>query len=126
MREILLSDLLDGPSPGLEESRQIHSHNTGEGFSIQVHLSLVVVRKVAHLKVASKNLLEGFPAKLFLQLQQRRRRKATLFIFMLYDQGREIRQVSHLQVSLQSCPDTPVAQLPAVCNEFLHPSFSPL
>lgn len=72
MREILLSDLLDGPSPGLEESSQIHSHSTGEGFSIQFHLSLVVIRKVAHLVVASKNLLEGFPAKLFLQLQERR------------------------------------------------------
>lgn len=71
MREILLGELLDGPSPGLEESRQIHSHSTGEGLSIQVHLPLVVIRKVAHLIVASKNLLEGLPAKLFLQLQER-------------------------------------------------------
>lgn len=72
MGESLLSVPPNGPTPGFTEPRQVHSHNAREGFSIQLHLSVVVLRKVAHLIVASKNLLEGIPAKLFLQLHGRR------------------------------------------------------
>lgn len=36
----------------------------------------------------------------------------------------EVRQMSHLQISLQSCPYTPVTYFPAICNILLHPSIS--
>lgn len=80
MGESLFSVLLNGPTPGFTEPRQVHSHSTREGLSIQVHLPFVVMRKVAHLIVAGKNLLKGIPAKLFLQLHRRRWRKVRLLL----------------------------------------------
>lgn len=83
MGESLFGVLLNGPTPGFTESRQVHSHSAREGLGVQVHLSFVVIRKVAHLKVASKDLLKGIPAKLFLQLHGRRWRKTGLY-FLFY------------------------------------------
>lgn len=81
MGESLYGIFLNGPTPGLEESRQVHFHSTGEGLSIQVHLAFVVTGKVAHLIVASEDILKGTPAKLFLQLHGRGWRKVRLFTF---------------------------------------------
>lgn len=69
--EILFSGCFDGPTPGLKESSQVHPHSPGESLGIQVHLSFVVIGKVAHLVVASKHLLKGIPAKLILELHGR-------------------------------------------------------
>lgn len=70
--ELLCSGRFDGPAPGLEEPTQVHFHSLGELLSIQVHLSFVVPGEVIHLMVGSKNLLEGVPAKLLLELCGRR------------------------------------------------------
>ena len=72
--EFLLSGSFDGPTPGLKESCQVHLHNLGESLSVQVHLSFVVMGKVAHLVVGSKHLLKGIPAKLLLELHGSRQR----------------------------------------------------
>lgn len=66
-----LSGCFDGPAPGLEEAGQVHPHSLRESLSIQVHLCVIVIRKVSHVVVRSKNLLKGIPAKLFLELQRR-------------------------------------------------------
>lgn len=72
--QFLVSVLLYGPAPGLKETRQVHPHRLGESLSVQVHLSFVVLWEVAHLVVGSKHLLEGIPAKLFLELCERSQR----------------------------------------------------
>lgn len=66
--EFLLSALVDGPTPGLEEACQVLAYSLGEGLSVQVHLFLVAAGEVAHLMVTCKHLLQGSPAKLLLQL----------------------------------------------------------
>ena len=73
--ELLLSGCSDGPAPGLKESSQVHPHSLGESHSVQVHLSRVVLWKVAHLVVGGKHLLIGVPAKLILELRQGRQRE---------------------------------------------------
>lgn len=83
MGESPLSVLLNGPTPGFAESSQVHSHSAGEGLSIQVHLSSVVAGEVAHLIVASKNLLKGTPAKPLLQLHEGRKVEKSPIGFVL-------------------------------------------
>ena len=70
--EFLLSDCLYGPAPGLKESSQVHPHSLGESLSIQIHLSIIVTRKVAHLVVGSEHLLKGIPTKLIPELHGER------------------------------------------------------
>lgn len=67
--ELVFSVFLNGPTPGFEETSEVHCHTPGERFSVQVHLSLVAAREAAHLVIIGKHLLEGLPAKPFLQLQ---------------------------------------------------------
>lgn len=79
--ELFFSTFLYGPTPGFEEPSQVHSHSIRESLSVQVHLCLVVVGEVAHLMVIGKHLLEGIPAKPFLQLQLETMRITCLFVF---------------------------------------------